>query len=278
MEQQDYRLLEEKAWRLRRHVIEMTAAAGSGHPGGSLSAAEIVTLLYFKTMRHDAQRPGWPERDRFILCKGHAAPILYAALAEAGYFPTEELLTLRRLGSRLQGHPDMKVTPGVEASTGSLGQGLSLAAGLALGLRLDQSPARVFALLGDGEMQEGQVWEAAMLAAHYGLDNLVAFVDCNGLQIDGRVEEVMSHAPLREKLAAFNWAVFECDGHDLTALDRTLGEALAVRGRPAVILAKTIKGRGCSFMENQAGWHGKAPNAEQAAQALREIDCRREEK
>ncbi len=260
-----------RARTIRQHIVRMTAAAGSGHPGGSLSAADILTALYFRILRLDPDNPRWPERDRFVLSKGHAAPALYAVLAERGFFPVSELGTLRELGSRLQGHPDMKVTPGVEASTGSLGQGLSFAVGLALAGKLDQASWRVYALLGDGEIEEGQIWEAAMAAAHYHLGNLTAFLDYNGLQIDGPVEKVMSIAPVDEKWRAFGWNTMVIDGHDLTAITRAAAEAARAKDRPTMIVARTIKGRGVSFMENHHEWHGKAPNAEQLETALKEL-------
>lgn len=263
---------------MRKDIVEMIAEAGSGHPGGSLSAADIVATLYFGgLLKHDSANPDWPERDRFVLSKGHAGPVLYAALAEAGYFGRDHLKTLRKLGSILQGHPDSSKTPGVEVSTGSLGQGLSIAAGLAAGLLgggVDQQVLRdrtVFVLLGDGELQEGQVWEAAMFAAHQGLDNLVAIVDYNGVQIDGTCNEVMCLGSVAAKFAAFGWKTFECDGHDVEALAAALAEAKAVTGLPAVIVASTVKGKGVSFMEGDAGWHGKAPNTDETARALEEI-------
>ncbi len=257
---------------IRRDIIEETAAAGSGHPGGSLSAVEIVATLYGSVMTHDPARPDMPERDRFVLSKGHAAPLLYAALAESGYFPREELLTLRKLGSRLQGHPDMRKLPGVEASTGSLGQGLAIANGMALALRLDgNTTSTVFCLLGDGECQEGSVWEAAMAAAHYRLDNVVAIVDLNGLQIDGPTCEVMDLGNLLEKFAAFGWTAVSCDGHSLESVYDALSRAKADRDGPVAIVARTMKGRGVSFMENLCDWHGKAPNADEAARALAEL-------
>lgn len=270
-----------KARAVRRHILRMTAAAGSGHPGGSLSSADILTALYFRVLRLDAARPDWTERDRFVLSKGHGAPALYAVLAERGFFPVTELESLRRLGSRLQGHPDMKSTPGVEASTGSLGQGLSFAVGLALAGKLDRASWRVYALLGDGETQEGQIWEAAMAASHYRLDNLTAFLDHNGLQIDGPVDKVMSISPVEEKWRAFGWRVLSIDGHDLGAILRAtaaagkssvdVAEKSEDGGRPTMIIAKTVKGRGVSFMENRAEWHGKVPNAEQLEAALKEL-------
>ncbi len=274
----DRTAVEAKAKRMRLDIVEMIAEAGSGHPGGSLSAADIVATLYFgDVLRHDPQRPDWPERDRFILSKGHAAPVLYSALAEAGYFGRDHLATLRKLGSILQGHPDSKKTPGVEVSTGSLGQGLSISAGLAAGLRGGEhpEPARddrtVFCLLGDGEIQEGQVWEAAMFAAHEGLDNLVAIIDHNGLQIDGACTEVMCLGTVATKFAAFDWHVTEIDGHDVEQVRAALLAAKAHSGGPAAIVAHTIKGKGVSFMEGDAGWHGKAPSAEQTAAARAEL-------
>jgi transketolase len=249
----------------------MLIAAKSGHPGGSLSSAEILTTLYFREMRVNPQEPQWPERDRFVLCKGHAAPVLYAALAEKGYFPKEELLGLRQTGRMLQGHPDMKKTPGVDMSTGSLGQGLSIANGMALAGKLDKKDYRVYALLGDGEMDEGQVWEAGMAAAHYKLDNLTAFLDFNGLQIDGPTDLVMSSAPLLAKWQAFGWHVLQVDGHNIEELLAALAEAKTVKGKPTMIIAKTVKGKGVSFMENEAGWHGSAPDNEQSEQALKEL-------
>lgn len=267
--------IQARATNMRVNIIKMLHEAGSGHPGGSLSAADIVATLYFGgVMNVNPDDPSDPSRDRFILCKGHAAPVLYAALAELGYIPEEELLTLRKLHSRLQGHPDSKKLPGVEACTGSLGQGLSIAAGLALGLRLNAggaAPQRVYALMGDGEIEEGQVWEAAMFAAHYGLDNLVAIVDNNNLQIDGDVREVVGLRAIPEKFRAFGWEVLEVDGHDVEALLEAFATAQGASGKPVCIVASTVKGKGVSFMENQAGWHGKAPNDEQTQQAIAEL-------
>ena len=262
-----------KAVQMRRDIVEMIAEAGSGHPGGSLSAADIVATLYFGgIMRHDPQDPAWADRDRFILSKGHAAPVQYAALAEAGYFGRSHLSTLRKLGSMLQGHPDSKKTPGVEVCTGSLGQGLSVASGLAVGLRSNPDDDRsVYCLMGDGELQEGQVWEAAMFAAHQGLDNLVAIVDDNGLQIDGACTEVMCLGQIARKFEAFGWETFQVDGHDVDALHGALTAARAHTGAPAVVVAKTIKGKGVSFMEDNAGWHGKAPSADERERALAEL-------
>jgi len=263
--------LENKARILRKHIIKMTCAAGSGHPGGSLSAADIVAALYFHELRLDPSRPDWPDRDRFVLSKGHAAPVLYAALAERGFFPVEELLNLRKLGSRLQGHPDMRKVPGVEMSTGSLGQGLSAANGMALAARLDRRDYRVYVLLGDGEIQEGQIWEASMAAAHYKLDNVTAFLDHNGYQIDGPVREVMSPEPVAAKWRAFGWHVIKIDGHNLSEILSALAEAKTVRGRPTMIVAETVKGRGVSFMEGQVDWHGVAPKPAERDRALAEL-------
>lgn len=265
--------LEQRANDMRIDIVRMIAEAGSGHPGGSLSCADILTALYFGgVMDHDPQNPKWEGRDRFILAKGHAAPALYAVLAQAGYFPREELMTLRKLGTRLQGHPDCNLCPGVEVSTGSLGQGLSIAAGACAGLKLSGSTQTVFALLGDGECQEGQVWEAAMWAAHKKLDNLVAIVDRNCLQIDGNTADVCDPGDVAAKFAAFGWDAAEVDGHDIPALVSALSAAKADRsGKPHVLVARTVKGKGVSFMENQAGWHGKAPNAEQTQTALADL-------
>ncbi|HIS40039.1 MAG TPA: transketolase [Candidatus Aphodovivens avistercoris] len=269
----DLEALKQKANDIRIDIVKMVAEAGSGHPGGSLSSADILAALYFGgVLEHDPENPQDPARDRFVLSKGHAAPVLYAALAEAGYFPADELLTLRKLGSRLQGHPDCRKLPGVEVSTGSLGQGLSIAAGMACGLKRQESASTVFALLGDGECQEGQVWEAAMFAAHRGLDNLVAIVDHNHLQIDGSIEDVCSPESLTAKFEAFGWTVLACEGNEMEAVLSALSEAKALRsGAPKVVVADTTKGKGVSFMEGQAGWHGKAPSAEQASQALEEL-------
>ncbi len=263
--------LASRALSMRRMIIEMLAASKSGHPGGSLSAVEIVATLYFAAMQVDPANPHQPDRDRFVLSKGHAAPVLYSALAEKGFFPREELLTLRKTGSHLQGHPDMKKTPGVDMSTGSLGQGISAAVGMALAGKLDKKDYRVYALLGDGECEEGMVWEAAMAASHYKLDNLTTFLDYNGLQIDGPVQEVMNPTPLDQKFQAFGWEVIQIDGHNFQEIWDALEKARGTKGKPTMIIARTVKGKGVSFMENQAGWHGNAPNAEQAAQALAEL-------
>jgi transketolase len=263
--------LEKMARQLRRDVITMIATAGSGHPGGSLSAADIVTALYFKVMGHDPKNPQWPDRDRFVLSKGHAAPILYAALAECGYFPVEELSTLRKLDSRLQGHTDRTLTPGVEMSAGSLGQGLSYGIGMALAGRLDKRDYRVYVLLGDGECDEGQVWEAAMFAPHHKVDNLTAIVDHNDLQLSGRVCDIMGLEPLADKWRAFNWHVLEINGHNIKEILQALKKAGDVKGKPTVIIAHTIKGKGVSFMEGNVDFHGKAPTPEEAEIALKEL-------
>lgn len=260
-----------RAKSVRRNIVSMVTAAKSGHPGGSLSAADILVTLYFAVMKVDPNAPADPERDRFVLSKGHAAPVLYATLAEKGFLPQEELVTLRKIDSRLQGHPDMKGIPGVDMSTGSLGQGLSAANGMALAGRLDGRPYRVYALLGDGELEEGQVWEAAMFAAHYKLDNLTAFVDYNGLQIDGPVSEVMSPLPIPEKWRAFGWNVIEIDGHDYNAIYDAIQTAKTVKGQPTMIVARTVKGKGVSGMENIADWHGKAPTQEECNLFLSEL-------
>lgn len=264
--------IRKRAVRVRKHVIEQVYNAASGHPGGSLSCADILAVLYFKEMRIRAEDPTWPDRDRFVLSKGHCAPALYAVLAERGFFPTDDLKRLRKIDSYLQGHPDMKSVPGVDMSTGSLGQGLSAANGMALAGKLDKKDYRVFVLMGDGEIQEGQIWEAAMTAAHYKLDNITAFVDHNGLQIDGPITEVKSPEPVGEKFRAFGWNVISIDGHDYNQIAETVEQAKEVKGKPTVIIAETIKGKGISFMENQVGWHGMAPSREQYEQAIRELD------
>lgn len=260
------------AKRLRRHIITMIGKASSGHPGGSLSATEIVTALYFKVLRHKPKDPQWSDRDRFILSKGHAAPLLYAVLAECGYFPVDELSTLRQLDSRLQGHTDRTVIPGVEMSAGSLGQGLSFAIGITLAGRLNSQKYRIYVLLGDGECDEGQVWEGAMAAAHFKLDNLVAIVDNNGLQLDGWNRDVMNLDPLNQKWQAFGWHVIEVDGHNLTQLIDAFDQAKLITGQPTVIIAHTIKGKGVSFMENNPDFHGKVPNAGEMEIALKELE------
>ena len=264
--------LKEMAKKLRRHVITMIATAGSGHPGGSLSAADIITALYFKVLRHDPRNPQWSERDRFILSKGHAAPILYAALAEAGYFPVAELATLRKLDSRLQGHADRKFTPGVEMSAGSLGMGLSFAIGVALASRLDSKTYRTYVLLSDGECEEGQTWEAALSAAHFKLDNLTAIVDCNGIQLSGWTRDIMNLEPFIQKWQAFGWHTIDIDGHDLDQILSACQGAEKIKNKPTVIIARTIKGKGVSFMENNVAFHGKAPTWEETERAIKELE------
>ena len=263
--------LEAHAKALRRDIVNMLAGAGSGHPGGSLSCADIVAALYFHVMRHDPERPAWPDRDRFLMSKGHCAPSWYAALARAGYFPPEWLDTLRTLNSALQGHPDMLKTPGVEMSSGSLGQGLSIANGMALAARLDGRAYRVYVLLGDGEIQEGQVWEAAMTSAHRKLDNICAVIDNNGLQIDGRIEEIKSLGSIPAKWESFGWNVIEIDGHDMKQIIGAFDEARTVKGRPTMIVAHTVKGKGVSFMENMVDYHGVAPSEQERETALAEM-------
>lgn len=257
---------------LRRHIITMIGKAGSGHPGGSLSAVEIVSTLYFKVLRHNPANPAWPDRDRFILSKGHAAPLLYATLAECGYFSVNELSTLRQLDSRLQGHTDRTATPGVEMSSGSLGQGLSFGIGVVLAGRLNAQDYRAYVLLGDGECDEGQVWEAAMAAAHFKVDNLTAIVDYNGIQLDGCSCDIMNLEPFNEKWRSFGWHVIEVDGHDFKQLIDAFQQAKTIKGQPCVIIAHTIKGKGVSFMENTADFHGKAPNAAELEKALKELE------
>ncbi|QNO14451.1 transketolase [Alkalicella caledoniensis] len=264
-------VLSTAAKNVRRSILEMVTAAKSGHPGGSLSAVEIMTSLYFEVMDIDINDPQKEDRDRFVLSKGHATPVLYGTLAEKGFFPKEEIQNFRKINSILQGHPDMKNIPGVDMSSGSLGQGLSVANGMALAGKLNKSEKHVYALLGDGEIQEGQIWEAAMSAAHYKLDNMIAFLDYNGLQIDGDVEDVMAVHPLDAKWEAFNWHVQVIDGHDFNAIFSAIDQAKATKGKPSVIIAKTVKGKGVSFMENKAEWHGSAPSPEQLAQALEEL-------
>jgi len=267
----EYNDLKEKAVTIRKDIVKMIKEANSGHPGGSLSACEIVTSLYFKEMKIDPKRPDWDERDRFVLSKGHGAPVLYAALAEKGYFAKEELMKLRKIDSMLQGHPDMKGTPGVDMSTGSLGQGLAAANGMALAGKMDGKDYRVYVLIGDGEIQEGIIWEATMLAAHYKLDNLTVFLDHNKLQIDGLNEEIMNVEPIDKKFQAFGWNVLAIDGHSFEEIFKALETSKNTKGKPTLIIANTVKGKGVSFMENQAGWHGTAPNEEQTSKALSEI-------
>lgn len=255
----------------RRHIIEMITAAKSGHPGGSLSAVEIVVTLFHDVLRHDPANSQWPERDRFILSKGHACPVLYAVMAECGYTPVEELKNLRKLGSIYQGHPDVRFIPSLEASTGSLGQGLSVGIGMALAARLNQNPSRTYVVLGDGEIQEGQIWEAAMFASYHHLDNIVAIVDYNKIQLDGFVKDILDLEPLAGKWSSFGWHVIDVDGHSIPALQAAFAEASATKGKPSVIIAQTIKGKGVSFMENNPKYHGVAPSAEEAKKALEEL-------
>lgn len=269
--ERDVTFLKKQAKLVRMEILKMLALAGSGHTGGSLSAADIVTVLYFSKMRHRPDEPNWKERDRFILSKGHAAPLLYAVLAMTGYFNISMLKTLRKLGSPLQGHPCSRVLPGVEISTGSLGQGLSVSNGIAIGMKIDNLSSRVYCLLGDGETQEGQVWEAAMTAAHYRLDNLCAIVDLNGLQIDGPVSKVKGIEPVASKWSAFGWHVIEIDGHNMEEILNGLDEAEKVKEKPTMIIAHTIKGKGVSFFEGKVEYHGMAPTHEELEKALKEL-------
>ena len=264
--------LQKTAVEVRKGVVTGVHSAKSGHPGGSLSAADIFTYLFFEEMNIDPANPDKPDRDRFVLSKGHTAPGYYAALAQRGFFPVEDLVTLRHVGSYLQGHPDKKHIPGVDMSSGSLGQGISAAVGMALSAKLSNEDYRVYTLLGDGEIQEGQVWEAAMFAGHRKLDNFVAIVDNNGLQIDGKIEDVCSPYPIDEKFEAFGFHVINTDGNDFDALKKAFDEARQTKGKPTAIIAKTVKGKGVSFMEGQASWHGTAPNHEQYAQAMEELE------
>jgi len=263
--------LRQKACQIRQDILTMLEEAGSGHTGGSLSLVEILIALYYCKLRHNPQDPVWSERDRVILSKGHGCPALYAVLADCGYFPKDELLTLRKYGSRLQGHPE-KGTPGIEASTGSLGQGLSIAIGITLAGKLDRRENKVYCIMGDGETDEGQIWEAAMTAAHYKLDNLIGIIDHNDLQIDGPVNEVKNLEPYKEKWSAFGWEVTECDGHDFNSLINALDWADKIKGHPAMIIAHTVKGKGVSFMENDNKWHGVAPVKEDLKKAFKELE------
>jgi len=262
--------LEQKAKRIRRLIIQMLAKAGSGHPGGSLSATDLITCLYYAVMRHDPGKPHWPDRDRFHMSKGHCCPLWYAVLADLGYFKEDELWTLRKLGSILQGHPD-KRTPGVEVASGSLGQGLSVALGMSLAAKVDRKDYRVYCLLGDGELQEGNIWEAAMASSHFKCSNLCAMVDYNGFQIDGKVQDIMALEPLVEKWSAFGWYTIEIDGHNIKQILQAFEEAKIIREKPTVIIAHTIKGKGVSFMENVVDFHGRAPTKEEAEKALKEL-------
>jgi transketolase len=263
--------LREISKRIRRHIIEMTGAAKSGHPGGSLSAVEILVTLFWDVMQHDPANPKWPERDRFILSKGHAAPVLYAVMAECGYTPVETLNTLRQLGSIYQGHPDKRFIPALEASTGSLGEGLSIAVGMGLAARWDKRPSRTYCVLGDGEIQEGQIWEAAMSAVFHKVDNVVAIVDYNRIQLDGFVKDVMELEPLAAKWQAFGWHVIELDGHSIPALQAAFAEAASVKEKPTALIAHTVKGKGVSFMENNPKFHGVAPSKEEVEMAMKEL-------
>jgi transketolase len=266
-------LIDSKATKMRWDIIKMLGAAGSGHPGGSLSAADIVATLFFHEMNHKAEEPAWQNRDRFVLSKGHAAPVLYSALAESGYFPIDDLWTLRKIDSHLQGHPDMRKTPGVEISTGSLGMGFSAAVGMALGLKMDKSDSRVFVLIGDGESQEGIIWEASMLAAQHKLDNLVGILDYNNLQIDGRVSDIVDIASPVAKWSAFGWHTIEIDGHSVEEIIDALEEARSIKGKPTMIIANTVKGKCISFMEDQVDFHGKAPSEDEVKKAFEELKC-----
>ncbi len=257
--------------RVRRHIVEMITAAKSGHPGGSLSATELTVTLFFDIMKHDPANPKWADRDRFLLGKGHACPVLYAVMAECGYTPLDELKNLRRMGSIYQGHPDVRFIPALEGSTGSLGQGLSLGLGMALAARLNASPSRTYVILGDGEIQEGQVWEGAMFAAFHKVDNLVCIVDYNKIQLDGWVKDIMPLEPLADKWRSFGWHVIELDGHDIEAVQKAFHEAEATKGMPTVLIAHTIKGKGVSFMENNPKFHGSAPSADELTLALKEL-------
>lgn len=264
--------LKDHAKNIRRNIIKEVSNANSGHPGGSLGAADILTVLYFNVMDITADNANSLDRDRFVLSKGHASPLLYAVLAEKGIIPEEELMTFRKLNSRLQGHPDMNEVPGIDMTTGSLGQGLSASVGMALANRLDQNNHRIYCLIGDGEAEEGQIWEAAMAAGHYKLDNLCAIIDENGLQIDGNTSDIISPAPFEDKFKAFGWETISIDGHDYEQIEAAFSKAKQNKGKPTCIVAKTIKGKGVSYMENQAGWHGKAPNAEETVIALKDLE------
>ena len=262
--------LEDRAKLIRRLIIQMLAKAGSGHPGGSLSSTDLITALFFSVLRHDPKNPKWPDRDRFHMSKGHCCPLWYAVLAESGYFPKDTLMTLRQLGSLLQGHPDRR-TPGVEVSSGSLGQGLSVALGMSLAARIDKKDYRVYVLIGDGETQEGNIWEAAMAASHYKCDNICAIMDYNGFQIDGATKAIMDLDPVADKWKAFGWHTIEIDGHNMRQILDAYAEARTIKDKPTIIIARTIKGKGVSFMENVVGFHGRAPTQEEAARALKEL-------
>lgn len=268
---EEIKKLEDKALKIRCHIVNMITNAASGHPGGSLSAVEILTALYFTQMNIYPQNPSDPNRDRFVLSKGHASPVLYSVLAERGFFDPQDLMTFRKLGTCLQGHPDMEKLKGIDMSTGSLGQGLSAACGMAVAGKLDKKDYRVYALLGDGELQEGQIWEAAMFASHYKLDNLTIIVDNNGLQIDGKITDVLSPLPIPEKWQAFGWETLIIDGHDYNEIYEAINKAKNIKDKPTAIIAKTVKGKGVCCMENQASWHGKAPSSEECKTFLEEI-------
>jgi transketolase len=270
-ERPDINILKKKALKIRRHVLKMLQIAGSGHTGGSLSEVEIIVALYNYELTYNSKDPNMPQRDRFILSKGHGCPTLYAVLADCGYFEEDRLWTLRKFGTKLQGHPQKDISMGVEASTGSLGQGLSVAIGLALAAKMDKKDYRTYCLMGDGELQEGQIWEAAMMAAHNNLDNVCGIVDCNKLQIDGFLKDVMNIEPLADKWQAFGWQVIKADGHDFESLIDAFDEARSIKSKPTVILADTIKGKGISFIENQASWHGIAPKEDEVKKALEEL-------
>lgn len=272
MDKQKITAFKQQATTIRKHIIDEVHTASSGHPGGSLSCTDILTVLYFHEMRVNTSNPKWAERDRFVLSKGHCAPALYATLAEKGFFPIEDLTSFRNINSYLQGHPSMKDVPGVDMSTGSLGQGISAAVGMALAGKLDKKDYRVYSILGDGEIEEGQVWEACMAAAHYKLDNLTAFLDHNGLQIDGKITDVMSPESVHEKFKAFGWKVISINGHDHQQIIEAIDEAKKTKGMPTMIIAETVKGKGVSFMENAAGWHGTAPDKDQRDKAIAELD------
>jgi len=273
MDKKEILHLKRIATNIRKNILRATCAAGSGHPGGSLSIADIMTYLYFREMNVDPSDPKNPDRDRFVMSKGHCAPVLYATLAERGFFPKEDLTTLRKTSSYLEGHPNMKSTPGVDMSTGSLAQGLSTAVGMALAAKLDGKGYRVFVGMGDGELEEGLVWEAAMAAAHYKLDNLICFVDYNGLQIDGKITDVMNPEPIADKFVAFGWYVQSIDAHDYNQIEQAVENAKKQKGKPNMIVAHSTKGKGVSFMENQAGWHGVAPKPEECEKGLAELDA-----
>lgn len=271
VEEKDIKHLEEKAKQIRRLIIEMLAKAGSGHPGGSLSATDLITALYFSVLKHNSKDPKWPDRDRFHMSKGHCCPLWYAVLAESGYFSVDELWTLRQLGSILQGHPDRR-TPGIDVASGSLGQGLSVSLGMSLAAKLDKKDYRVYCLLGDGEIQEGNVWEAAMACAHFKSDNICAILDYNGFQIDGKVCEVMNLEPVAAKWKAFGWHAMEIDGHNMKEILSAFDEAKKVKGKPSIIIAHTVKGKGVTFMENVCDFHGRAPTKDEAEKALKELE------